>query len=401
MDRIILYHQGFPVTYHALDKDTLSIGSHPENDMVLASEGVCERHLVIYRAGDGRWRARRVGKPAAEGTQLDCGAPVDVGAFRVAMETGLSAPGGFHSPSFPSVLGWVGASPALRILKQETMKLAPLRAPVLISGESGTGKELVAQALHDCGPRRNRPFVPVNCGGLTESLLEDTLFGHDPGAFTGATRRRQGVFEKADGGTVFLDEIGEMPIGQQAALLRVLDDYQVQRIGSDRSRAVGFRLVAATNRSLRSLVEKERFRLDLYHRISTLSLATTPLRDRMEDVPLLARHFCRDCAAELGMKELDDEAVSRLEDYHWPGNVRELRNVIYRSAALATQERLLAKNIAMPSPRRIRKPGLRLDKLEDYQLERFLDRHDGNVTAAARELGVPRTTLRDRLTRLL
>ncbi len=408
MERIILYHQETPVTYHALDKETLSIGSHPENDLVLASEGVRERHLIIYRAEDGRWQAKQVGQPTHEATRLDGDTRIDVGAFHVAMETGrkgyraavrLPAAGVSLFPKVPTILDWVGESPSLRLLKEETVKLAPLRAPVLIGGESGTGKELVARALHDCGPRQDRPFVPVNCGGLTETLLEDTLFGHDLGAFTGAARRRQGVFEQADGGTVFLDEIGEMPLGQQAALLRVLDDYRVQRIGSERARKVGFRLVVATNRPLQTLVKKEHFLLDLYHRISTLSLITTPLRDRLEDLPPLARHFCRECSSELGMKELDLGAMARLTGYHWPGNVRELRNVIYRSAALASGRTLQAKDIVMPSDGRLRKNGLRLNKLEDHQLERFLDRHDGNVTAAARELGVPRTTLRDRITR--
>lgn len=409
MERIILYHRGTPVTYRALDKESLSIGSHPENDLVLASEGVRERHLIIYRAEDGRWRAEQVGQSSLEPTRLDGDTCIDVGAFHVGMETGwqgspdasrLPSPGKSLFPAATVIRDWVGDSPALHLLKDETERLAPLRAPVLICGESGTGKELVARALHSCGPRRNRPFVPVNCGGLTETLLEDTLFGHESGAFTGAAGKRQGVFEQADGGTVFLDEIGEMPLGQQAALLRVLDDYRVQRLGSERAREVGFRLVAATNRPLQTLVEKERFRLDLFHRISTLTLTTTPLRDRMEDVPPLARHFCRECSSEMGMKVLDGGAVDRLSGYHWPGNVRELRNVIYRSAALANRTTLLAKDMVMPAADQFRKTGLKLHKLEDHQLERFLDRHHGNVTAAARELGVPRTTLRDRLSRL-
>jgi DNA-binding NtrC family response regulator len=298
-------------------------------------------------------------------------------------------------------IGLVGQSSQMQVLKINIANLAPLSAPVLITGETGTGKELVSRGLHLCSGRSSGLFVAVNCGGLTDSLMEDTLFGHKRGAFTGAMDGRKGVFEQADGGTLFLDEIGELPISQQAALLRVLDDKMVKRIGDDRSKPVDFRLVAATNKDLGKAVEKGEFRNDLFHRISALALSTTPLRDRPMDIGALAKHFLTQMSDEIGYRSLDESAAQKLETYNWPGNARELRNVLYRAAAFSRSEVMTARNFELGQLKsKPRQKPFRLDELPDIQIEQALERADGNVAAAARKLGVPRSSLRDKVNRL-
>jgi transcriptional regulator with PAS, ATPase and Fis domain len=273
-------------------------------------------------------------------------------------------------------------------------------APVLIVGETGTGKELVAKGLHIRSNRPTGPFVAVNCGGLTASLLEDTLFGHERGAFTGAKSGRKGVFEQANRGTLFLDEIGELPLAQQAALLRILDDKKVRRIGGENAEEVDFRLVVATNRDLPKLVKKGHFRLDLYHRIATLQIQTAPLRKRPEDVGPLADYFLVQMVKEMGDRKLSKAAIEVLCDYSWPGNVRELRNTLYRAAAMSSQQTLDVPHFEFPShATKHQRCAFRLDQLSDVKIEEILFLHGGNVAAAARELGVPRTSLRDRFKR--
>jgi DNA-binding NtrC family response regulator len=391
MERITLYHRGTPVTHHSLLKGSFSIGSDPANDLVLAGEGVAERHLVVYRGDKGQWRAKLLGESGPSLREMDSGTRISLGAFSVAVEQTEGI-----SPSEDDALRWAGVSPAMQLLRIETERMAPLSAPVLITGESGTGKELVARGLHRKSGRRSGPFVAVNCGGLTESLLEDTLFGHEKGAFTGAGASRQGVFEQADTGTVFLDEIGELPVSQQASLLRVLEDRQVCRIGSGSPIPVDFRLIAATNRDLSMLVKRQLFRLDLYHRISTLTLTTTPLRHRPEDVAPLVRHFFEEMREEFGVRRITEEALIKLSGYSWPGNVRELRNVLYRALALTDKPTLTAQHLDVTSKSTTR-PQVKLNRIPVRQLQRLLESHDNNVASAARTLGVPRTTLRDRL----
>nr|NIS39764.1 AAA domain-containing protein [Desulfuromonadales bacterium] len=228
--------------------------------------------------------------------------------------------------------GLVGASAALREVCRKISLYSTSGAPVVITGETGTGKELVASALHEEGARASGPFVAVNCGAISEELLESELFGHEKGAFTGAVRTHRGRFERADGGTLFLDEIGEMPLHTQARLLRVLETGRVERVGGEQERALDVRVVAATNIALEKAVGRRIFRADLYHRLSVLRIHLPPLRERLEDIPLLVDHFLDQFSRRYGrrVQRLTREALELLQSYLWPGNIRELRNVLER-----------------------------------------------------------------------
>lgn len=233
--------------------------------------------------------------------------------------------------------GIVGESEAMEEVLERVVQIAPVASTVLIQGESGTGKELVARGIHALSPRRHRPFIAVNVAALSETLLESELFGHEKGAFTGATDRRKGFFELANGGTIFLDEIGEMPLGTQSKLLRVLEEREFRRVGGEESIRVDVRVVAATNRELREQVQLGEFRRDLYHRLGVLHISLPPLRERRQDIPVLVEHYVRQFSAQhdrpfLGMSP---EALRILVEYDWPGNVRELRNLIESMVVLA------------------------------------------------------------------
>jgi transcriptional regulator with GAF, ATPase, and Fis domain len=234
--------------------------------------------------------------------------------------------------------GLIGASAAWRKVLQQIELIASSNATVLISGESGTGKELVAQAIHTKSPRQKNPIVTVNCAAISPELFESEFFGHTRGAFTGAHKDRVGRFGLADGGTIFLDEVGEIPLSLQGKLLRVLQEGQYERVGEDRTRDVDVRVIAATNRDLGKEVEAGRFRQDLFYRLSVFPLQIAPLRERLEDVPLLAEHFLRKlnwrdtCNGPMHMSE---ENILALQDYHYPGNVRELENIIERAGILS------------------------------------------------------------------
>jgi DNA-binding NtrC family response regulator len=224
----------------------------------------------------------------------------------------------------------IGTSPAMRRLFELVRRVAGSHATVLVEGESGTGKELVARAVHALSPRASGPFVPVNCAALSAGLLESELFGHEPGAFTGAHRRRIGRFEAADGGTLFLDEVGEMDVGLQAKLLRAVQEREIVRVGSNEPVAVDVRVVAATNRPLLERVEEGSFRGDLYYRLRVLRVPVPPLRERVGDVPLLVETFLEELTAEHGVAvpEIDAALAGRLAAQSWPGNVRQLRNCV-------------------------------------------------------------------------
>jgi formate hydrogenlyase transcriptional activator len=236
----------------------------------------------------------------------------------------------------------IGDSPVMDAVRQAIGLVAPTSATVLVHGETGTGKELVARAVHAGSPRRERPFVPVNCAALAHGLIASELFGHEAGAFTGALRQRKGSFERADSGTVFLDEIGELSADAQAALLRVLQERVVERVGGGDAIPVDVRVIAATNRDLAAEVKAGRFRADLFYRLAVFPLAVPPLRDRRSDVPALAAFFLRKFAAGHGrsVHDISPPAVSALVAHDWPGNVRELANVIERAVIQSTGERL-------------------------------------------------------------
>jgi DNA-binding NtrC family response regulator len=273
---------------------------------------------------------------------------------------------------------------------------------VLITGESGTGKELAARAIHYSSIRSSAPFVPVNCGGIPEGLLESELFGHVKGAFTGATESRAGFFHAADGGTIFLDEISDMSLAMQVKLLRVLQDKEVCMVGSNRTRKIDVRILAATNKNLPDLVKKGLFREDLFYRLNVITINIPPLRERQDDVLLLANHFLNRFAAESGKATIrfSDEALQNLRSYNWPGNVRELENVIQRLVVMT--DGYVIEVPDLPSLMRfsaLRKTGFTrtLAEVESEYITNVLASVNGNKTRAAEILGIDRKTLREKL----
>jgi two-component system response regulator PilR (NtrC family) len=244
----------------------------------------------------------------------------------------------------------IGVSTAIEKLKQTIRTVASTQSTVLIYGESGTGKELVARAVHTCSPRATDPFVSINCGAFPETLLESELFGYVKGAFTGANQNKRGLFEVAGGGTIFLDEIGEMTLTMQVKLLRVLQERCVRPVGGTDEIPIDVRVIAATNRDLEHQVAENAFREDLYYRLSVIPITVPPLRDRCEDVPLLVNHFVKKYAGGAGrnIARVEPESLSALAQYHWPGNVRQLENTIERAVALETGDQL---TVEMPAER--------------------------------------------------
>ena len=230
----------------------------------------------------------------------------------------------------------VGHSPAMQEIFATVERVAPTRATVLLAGESGVGKDLIARAIHYHSPRRDRPFVKINCTAIPENLMESELFGYEKGAFTGANTTKPGKFEQADTGTAFLDEIGDVPASIQVKLLRVLQEREFERLGSNKTRHIDVRIVAATNQDLRAALEQGTFREDLYYRLNVVPINIPPLRERREDIPFLAEHFVAKLARASGsrVESISEAAIERLMGYHWPGNVRELENVIERSIVL-------------------------------------------------------------------
>ena len=299
--------------------------------------------------------------------------------------------------------GLVGASGRMQEIYRTVLKVAPKRCPLLIIGESGTGKELVARAIHTFSPWKDRPFVPVDCGALTPSLIESELFGHVRGAFTGATHDRQGLFRSAGDGTLFLDEIGELPLELQAKLLRVLQESEFRAVGSDSRTPLRARVVAATNRDLEAAIKDKTFRGDLYYRLNVVTVRIPPLRRRQEDIAPLARFFvARHDEPEVRVTGISPEATARLTAYDWPGNVRELENCIRRALALAKGPLLEVRDL----PPELRWSASGDDKTRTYtyleEVERraimeALESTGGQRANAAKLLGIGKTTLYSKL----
>ena len=314
----------------------------------------------------------------------------------------------------------IGKSVRMREIFAVLSKVAPSDLTVLVRGQTGTGKELVARALHSGSRRKEQPLVVQDCSAIPENLIESTLFGHERGAFTGATDRRKGSFEQADGGTIFLDEIGELSLALQPKLLRVLENREVKRVGGEKTIPVNVRVVAATNRDLRAMVNEGTFREDLYFRLSVVTVELPSLAERSEDVPLLAETFLEEFSkrrfpGEDGRLTISKGAMARLESYPWPGNVRELRNTLERAAFLADQSELTVKDL-MPSSQKTPPAALPggtaeqfvddempfkeakqkvLDAFEPAYLKALLDKYGDNITKSAQAAGLTRYHLRE------
>ena len=301
--------------------------------------------------------------------------------------------------------GLLGNHPAMDLLREKIDMIADSRGTVLLQGESGTGKEIVARAIHESGVRKDGPFIRINCAAIPETLLEAELFGYERGAFTGAVQSRKGKFELADGGTLLLDEISEMPFAMQAKLLRVLQEREFMRLGARYATKSDVRIIATTNMNLREEIKKRNFREDLFFRLNVIPVVIVPLRERMDDVPLLARHFCQNFCAENDkpLMELTDGAMRCLMGLEWPGNVRQLQNVIERAVILSTNgcldEEVLGLSDEMDSSDIT--GGISTDMtLKDMERElilRKLANTRGNRTRAAHELGISVRTLRNKL----
>jgi transcriptional regulator with GAF, ATPase, and Fis domain len=298
----------------------------------------------------------------------------------------------------------IGSSPKFRALLEEINMVAPVDSAVLVRGETGTGKEVVAQAIHAGSPRRQQPFVAINCAAIPGALLESELFGYERGAFTGAVTHREGRFQAADRGTLFLDEIGDLPLELQPKLLRVLQEQQVERLGSSRTIPVNVRVIAATNQDLWGMVQEKKFRADLYYRLNVFPINLPPLREREGDISLLAKHFVRKFAERQGklIECIPEEVMEALENHHWPGNIRELQNFIERAVIMTTGAVLrprLAEFALQPASTEVRT----LADAERAHIVATLRETNGVVggaNGAAARLGVPRTSLIARMQRL-
>ena len=281
-------------------------------------------------------------------------------------------------------------------------QVAPSEATVLITGESGTGKEMIAGAIHFNSPRKDGPFVKINCAAITETLLESELFGHEKGAFTGAHRQKEGRFRQAHGGTLFLDEISEMSLAMQVKLLRVLQEREITRVGGEGVIKVDVRIIAATNKDLAREIQEGRFREDLYYRLNVVSLEMPPLRERRDDIPLLAQHFLEALSRDnrKNIKGFTPQAMDRLMKYDWPGNVRELENAIERAIVIGKERKITAENLPIFHLDDVPTPASKsLDAVEKTHIRIILEENQWNITRSAGILGIDRSTLYSKMKR--
>ncbi len=398
-----------------LRRGSYRVGKEPGCDLTLTDGAVSREHLELTVEGDGlavRDLGSRNGShykgARFDAIQVGPGAVIVIGRTELRVEA--VAPAGPPQAATDRFGELVGVSPPMQRLFELLQRVAPTPASVLIQGETGTGKELVARALHDASPRRDRPFAVCDLGGLPASLIESELYGHVRGAFTGAERDRAGSFEAAEGGTVFLDEVGELEPAVQPRLLRALESRQVKRLGSGTWTAIDVRVIAATNRDLAAEVRAGRFREDLYHRLAVVVVNVPPLRERPGDVPVLVDHILGAAAAAAGRPppEVPAETMAALAAYDWPGNVRELRNVLERALAIAPDGRAVeAERLGLAPatttgaadapvdasmPFHDAKERL-VDAWEREYVQALLERCGGNVSEAARQGGINRPYL--------
>ena len=405
----------------------LTLGSGPGSDVVLTDPTVSRRHLVA-KLGDGGVLVRDLGSTNGSFVHgarfkelvLGFGAEIHIGQTvlkYVPEEEPVDLPPA-DSQSFGKLLGW---DPEIRKLFSLLADVAPSDATILIEGETGTGKELLAEQIHGHSRRRSGPFVVFDCGAVPRELIGSALFGHLRGSFTGAVADRRGAFAEADGGTLFLDEIGELAPEMQPALLRAIDKRMIRPLGAPSYQQVDVRIIAATNRALRSEVAARRFREDLYYRLAVIKIAVPPLRKRPGDIPLLAEHFVREFGGHRNA-QLTPETIERLKTYQWPGNVRELKNVVERACLVGRGEAVEVTDLHEDASANGEGGGLeavtggngsmslelpykeaKARILEGFEREYFkslIDRHGGNVSAVARAAQLDRKHLRDLLRKL-
>ena len=398
-----------------VESDSLTVGSANGNDLVLSDETVSRFHLALRRHQD---RIRLIDQGSTNGTfvgrvrvraaavDIEPGSAIDLGETQLVVSDGNVVMVD-HGPESLGEL--VGRNPKMRRIMATAKQVAPSDVPVLLLGESGTGKELLARALHDQSTRATEPFVTVDCAALSPTLFSSELFGHEKGAFTGAHRRHLGAFERAHGGTVFLDEVGELPKELQAALLGVLQRGKLRRLGGSESIAVDVRVIAATHRDLHAEVNGGQFRLDLFYRLAVVRLNLPPLRDRPNDIPLLIKHILADVdAEEMAPSLFPPEAITELKKHAWLGNVRELRNVVLGALALGESPVLpLAADTApgddliegvLHQRYRLARRTL-LDEFERRYIAHILNRSGGNVREAARSASMDRKYLMELMRR--
>jgi DNA-binding NtrC family response regulator len=395
---------------------SLTVGTDPGNDLALTDSAVSRRHAVITVTPEGV-QVEDLGSTNGtwlNGTRIKTafaadGAIVKVGGTRFKLRVGTRKMV-VMADEEESFEGLLGRSPAMREIFALVRQLGRTNLPVAVTGETGTGKELVGRALHAAGPRRARGFQVLDCGSLLPELLRSELFGHEKGAFTGAVDSARGILEAADGGTVFLDEVGEIDPAVQPALLRALETREVTRIGSRKVVPVDVRVVSATNRDLAQAVEDGGFRRDLFYRLSCFTIRLPPLRERVEDIPLLAERFLADCmkANDLPATALTADGTAALLAHGWPGNVRELKNVVQIACVLADGRPVGADAVrralaggARPSPAAAPAAAgaSQLETLERAAIVEALEATDWNRKAAARKLGIAASTIFDKIKR--
>jgi|HubBroStandDraft_5_1064220.scaffolds.fasta_scaffold33180_2 DNA-binding NtrC family response regulator len=374
------------------------VGTSSSSDLVVHDPTVSASHCALTASGGfvaiadaGSKNGTYVGGARIREAWGQEGTLVVVGRSTLALFSSDSAVDDESPPGLP-LPGVAGGSVVMRRLADQVRRLAKHTLPVLIAGESGTGKELVARSLHSLGPRRLRPFVAINVTALPRELVETELFGHERGAFTGAHVRREGAFSEAEGGSLFLDEIGDLPLEAQPKLLRALDGYEVRRVGAAGSgQRADVRVIAATHAQLEQRVTSGQFRRDLFHRLECFVLTVPALRDRRGDIPAIARELLGHIAPDVGARVLTSSGLARLAAHTWPGNVRELRNVLCRAGDCARTSRIEAADV----DRAIRRDSPAVAKcLSPHRARELLRENTGNLSAAARAAGMPRTSFR-------
>jgi DNA-binding NtrC family response regulator len=399
----------------------IHIGSDPSNDLCLEDPHVSRRHCEIRQSRDGFWvrdlgstNGTFVAELALKEAVLPPGVTITVGRTQIQLLPDDAQPE--IAPSSHSDFGGVvGTTPAMRRIFGLLEKVAPTDLTILLMGETGTGKELFARAIHERSRRSGGPLVVIDCSAVAPGLIESELFGHEKGAFTGADQARKGAFERAQGGTVFLDEIGELPLDLQPKLLRALEQRTVKPVGGSDEREVDVRIIAATHRNLEAEVTAGRFREDLFFRLSVVTVDLPPLRERREDLPLLAQNIL----SQRGAFTLAADTLDLLQDYEWPGNVRELRNALDSAAAVCTGNVVRAADLmffrrrttssdkfavdgekngnTQPPQNPLPLAGQSLESLEKAAIAQTLEQCGGNKSAAARALGIAPSTLYEKL----